>query len=355
MKFTPLFLSFFLAFSSATQLQAAYTIKDGSLVNVDSAPYMSVEEHYNAAVDAYEAKDWLEASNQFYMVKAGFPNSTYSQESGFYLAVCYFNIGELDAANTTFSIYLQGKDHPRLFQDAIQYKFAIAERFRAGARCRLFGYKQLPKWSGGYELALTIYDEVVAALPCHDLAAEAFYSKALLLRSKREYRECIDCLQMAVRRFPKHELAPEYFLLINTCYLDQCRLEFQNPDILAFAEINCRRFQLQFPREERLAQAEAGIREIKEVYGWGLANTGLFYERIGKPRASILYYQNTVHQFPDTQSAELARRRLTILGGEIPQSATDCESIPAKEKSCVDSTDEIKAEDDSDKKIDWVP
>jgi len=338
MKFTTIFLSVFLSFAGMAQLQAAYTIKDGSLVNIDAVPYMSVEEHYNAAIDAYEAKDWLEAARHFYFVKAGYSNSCYSQESGFYLGVCYFNMGELDSANTTFSIYLQGKDHPRLFQDAILYKFAIAERLRAGERCRLFGTKQLPKWSSGQELALNIYDEVIAALPCNDLAAEAFYSKALLHRYRREYRDCVDCLQIAVRRFSKHELAPEYFLLINNCYLDQCRLEFQNPDILAFAEINYRRFQLQFPREERLVQAEAGIREIKEVYGRGLVNTGLFYERIGKPRASILYYQNAIYQFPDTCAAELARTRLAVLGGVIPPRAL---SENADEKSASNENDEI--------------
>jgi tetratricopeptide (TPR) repeat protein len=305
-------------------------------------------------VDAYEANDWIEGARQFYLVKAGFPNSTYSQESGFYLGVCYFNMGELDAANDTFSNYLQGKDHPRLFQDAIVYKFLIAEKLRAGARCRILGYKQLPKWSSGHELALTIYDEVVAGLPCQDLAAEAFYSKALLLRSKREYRECIDCLQIAVRRFPKHELAPEYFLLINACYLDQCRLEFQNPDILAFAEINCRRFEIQFPREERLALAQAGILEIKEVYGWGLANTGLFYERIRRPRAEILYYQNAIYQFPDTSAADLSRRRLAILGGALPQSATDCEA-PVKECVTEKTSDEVQSETEINEKIDWAP
>lgn len=318
MKLITIFLSCFLGVASLSQLQAAYTIKDGGLVNVDSVPEMSVEEHYSAAVVAYENADWLEASRHFYIVMTAFRNSNYAQESTFYLGVCHFNLGDLDCANSSFSMYLQGRDHPRLFIDAIQFKFAIAEKLRNGARCRLFGQRLLPKWSSGGALAVTIYDEVIAALPSHDLAAQALYAKALLLRARYEFRDCIDCLQLAQRRFPKHELTPEYYLLTCNVYLDQCRLEFQNPDILAFAEIHLKRFQLQFPREERLVEAEAIIRKIKEVYGSGLAETGLFYERVGKPRASILYYQSAIQRFPDTSAAELARSRLIALGGEIP-------------------------------------
>ncbi len=352
-------LSIFFASAIFSQLGAAYTIKDGCLVDVAAVPEMPVEDHYNAAVSAYQNEQWREAARHFYVVMVGFPVSEYSQESSFYLAICYYHLHEYDLANKTFSQYLQGKDHPRLFQEAIEYKFAIAEKFRLGARRRLFGQRQLPKWSTGGTLALSIYDEVIAALPCHDLAARALYAKAILHRSRREYRDSIDCLQMVVRRFPKHELTPECYLLINAIYLDQCRLEFQNPDILALAEINCCRFQQQFPTEERLVAAEQGILAIKEVFGRGLQETGSFYERKGAPNAAAIYYQSAIRQFPETRAAQIARCRLAALGYPIseptiqPSESSGTAKGDLQENKAV--TSEKREANEGDQAIDWIP
>lgn len=350
----------FSAFLHLSRLDGAYTIYNGSIVDTDLIPTMQVEDHYSAAVTAFGCENWYESARHFAIVSYNFPNSPYAQESFFYLGVCWFNVGEYDIANTNFSSYLQGRDHPRLFQEAIEYKYAIAEKFRSGSRRRLLGTKQLPKWATGGTLALSIYDEVVAAMPCHEISAEALYSKALLHRERREYHESVDCLQIAIRRFPKHELTPEYYLLINKIYLDQCRYEFQNPDLLAFAEINLRRFEQQFPREERLCEAQSDLLAIKEVYGRGLVMTGFFYERIYRPKAAILYYQSAIRQFPETKAAAAANRRLMALGcpQPCPQAECDPESIDQymnETSAMLDAQEESTQQQAGEDKFDWIP
>ena len=122
-----------------------------------------------------------------------------------------------------------------------------------------------------------------------------------------------DSFQLLIRRFPKHELAPECYLYISKIYLEQSWYEYQNPDILAFAEINYRRFEKDFPREERLCEIQADLVAIKEIYAAGLYETGNFYERVRRPRAAVIYYHDAIHQFPDTCVAELCRERLDCL------------------------------------------
>jgi outer membrane protein assembly factor BamD (BamD/ComL family) len=365
-----IFLLFFSSLIAISDLQGAFTIKDGKFVNADLVPTMPVEDHYSAGTAAYQEGKWNSAAYHFAIVANNFPGSPYAQESNFYLAVAYYNQAEYDMANDAFTAYLQGSDHPRLFIEAMEYKFAIAEKFRLGARRRLLGTKQLPKWATGGTLAVSIYDEVIAAMPCNELAARSLYSKALLHKSKREYIECIDCLQMGIRRFPKHELTPELFLLVNKIYLEQCRYEFQNPDLLAFAELNLRRFQQQFPREERLAQAERDVLAIKEVYGTGLLQTGYFYERVRKPSAAVLYYQCAIKQFPETVAAAKSRERLVILNVPLPspeepkQTATNLDKSTEKSENTTPQSENKVAENiptdtmdtsSSKENIDWIP
>jgi outer membrane protein assembly factor BamD (BamD/ComL family) len=348
MKIKNLFLFLFCVTTSLSEVYGAYTLQNGKIVNADLVPTMTVEEHYTAGTDAFNNDSWGEAIRQFLIVTENFPSTPYAQESTFYLAVSYFNLCEYDIANSAFSSYLQGKEHPRLFMETMEFKFAIAEKFRNGARRRFFGTQQLPKWATGGTLAISIYDEVIAAMPCHDLAAWSLYSKALLHRSRREFNDSINALQIGLRRFPRHELAPEFYLLISQIYLDQCRLEFQNPDILAFAEINLQRFKQRFPREQRLAQAEADFLAVKEVYAGGLLETGYFYERICKPKAAALYYQTAIRQFPDTNASEIAISRLTCWGFEIPKPDAKCASETIDQES-------VQEKIQGDDKIDWIP
>lgn len=310
------------------QIAAAYTLQNGSLVDAAYVAEYSLEMHYNAAVEAYNREDWREAARQFTIVSTNFPFSPYAKEAFFYQGVVYFNMQEHDCANDAFSSYLEEKNHPYLFLEALEYKYAIAEQLRCGARRRLLGTQKLPKWVSGNSLALQIYDEVIAALPGHQLAVQSLYGKGFLYWSLKDYQKSIESFQLIVRRFPKHELTPECYLLINRVFLDQCRYEFQNPDILAFAQINLRRFEQNFPREERIGEAAADVLAIKEVYAGGLYETGAFYERVCKPAAAAIYYYNVLAQFPETMVAHVSKERLIALGYQLPaaKESPACES-----------------------------
>lgn len=304
------FFAFILLTSSA---EAAYVLKGYKLVDADEVATLPAQEHFNLGKKALDEGQWPEAVRQYRMVTSSFPNSTFAAESYFYLGVAYFNQRELDFANDAFSSYLRSKNNPRLFQEAVEYKCSIADQFAAGARRRVLGTKKLPKWASGTALALKIYDEVIAALPSHDIAARALYSKGALNWQLKNYRDSVEAFQMVIKRFPKNELAPESYVAISKVYLEQGRFEFQNPDVLAFAQINLRRFKQDFPREERIAEVESDLLAIKEIYAQGLYDTGQFYERIHQPKASIIYYHNAIEQFPETKVAELSRQRLAKL------------------------------------------
>lgn len=329
--FNFLILGAFTSLISLTpQLQAAYTFKDGKLIDAKLVATLAMDEHYNAGVDAMEACNWREAARQFGIVALNFPLSPYGQEAAYYRGVAEFYAAEYDAADEAFTLYLQGKNNPRFFEETIQYKFAIAEQFRSGARRRLLGTKQLPKLGSGESHAIRIYEEVIAAVPCHELAVQSLYAKGLLHWKRNEYADAVECFQTIIKRFPKHELCPESFLVINSVYLDQCRVEFQNPDILAFAEINVRRFKMCFPREERIEEAENGILAIKEVHANGFHQTGCFYERLGRPQAAILYYRYALMQFPDTYTAGLSQYRLGLLGYQVDSKDGEDLALPAE-------------------------
>ncbi len=306
--------------------------------------------HYNLGCKHYNAQEWRCASAEFEKVIYFFPSSEAAAEASYYLAVCYFEMREYDFANREFSSYLKASNHPAFFEDAVYYKFCIAEHFKSGKKRRPLEMRYLPKWLSAEELALTIYDEVVAALPNHELTIQALYSKADLLNRMEEYRDCIETYQTIIRRFPKNEIVPICYLNIAQAYYQQSRLEFQNPDILALAELNLRKFKNEFPRDERVEIAEECYNSIKELYAKGLCDLGLFYERMKHPEAAAIYYQSSIEEFPDTHVAEFCYSRLVSLGyGKVEEEeansvekSNSCESCSA----VPDATDDKELQSD---------
>lgn len=297
----------------SSSLSAAIVFQDGKIMDADLQATLPVQDHFRMGMTAFNNQNWEEASKQFRIITTNFPKSSFGIDARYYLGVSEFNLGEFDIANVEFSEYLKVQNNPRFFEQSIEYKFKIAEAMKNGERKHLFGYKSMPKVMSGQKMARETYDEVIASLPCHQIAAKALYSKGHLLWDMHEYRESIECFQLLIRRFPKSELAPESYLAITEVYLEQSEYEFQNPDLLALAQINLRRFKQDFPREERLEIAEQNVAAVKEIYARGLYDTGQFYERKKKPQASVLYYKNAISQFPDTHVAEECKRRLQIL------------------------------------------
>lgn len=302
--------------------RGGYKVIDGGLVSVDNIATEPVEEYYNKACAAFNAADWPEAALNFYIVSLNFPDTSYGHEAFFYEGICDYHLGEYDLANRKLDAYLKCQSNPKYFLEAMDYKLAIAEQFRCGAKKHVFGSAYMPKWSTGRTLALSIYDEIIAAMPNHELAAQALFSKGCLQWDLREFNDAIESFQTLVKRFPKHEYSPECFLSINKIYLAQSRLEFQNSDFVARAEINLRRFREVFPQEERIKEAAEDVTAIKEVYAKGLYDTGKFYEKIQKPNAAVIYYKKAINDFPDTNIANCCKDRLLLICPESIDSAT---------------------------------
>lgn len=311
MKIRSYILCVFLLFVGVAHLEAGYIIKNGWFVDEDECPTYSPEKHYAIACGAMQHNDWKVANKHFRIVAVNFPEFPCQEDATFFTGVSYYKLQEYDFANDAFTNYL--KHHPQYFEEALEYKYAIACQLKSGERHRFFGISCMPKWASGLSLAMEIYDEIIATVPCHELAAYSLYQKGDILRSQGFYNESIEVYQLLIKRFPKHELAPDSYLVISSIYLDQSCSEEQNPDLLAFAQINLKRFQRDYPREERICEVENDIQTLKETYACSLYERGLFYERKCHPEAAVLYYQNAIDQFPDTRIAQSCKYRLMEL------------------------------------------
>jgi outer membrane protein assembly factor BamD (BamD/ComL family) len=276
-------------------------------------PVFSVQEHYDRGTQALNNNHWDEALINFMIIVYHFQETVFYHDALFYSAVSYYQKSELDLANKQFDRYLALGGKLKHFEKVFDYKLEIANYFTSGSRKHLFGFESLPKWAPGKGDSLVLFDEIIAALPGKEIAAQALYNKAELLKNKRQFHESIEALQTLSRRFPKHSLAADSYLRISEIYLTQSRKEAQNPDLIALAQVNIQRFAKFFPSDERVDHAKTNLIAMQEVYAQSLYDTGRFYERKKKPNASLIYYEDTIRKYPGTKAAAKSEDRLAKL------------------------------------------
>jgi len=259
-----------------------------------------------------QAQEWFE-----YVVK-NHPESAVAGEARYYLGVALFEQGRMDEARKQFADYLGRDRNPKHFEEVFEYKRRIADAFASGRWSMVKGKEWTPRWRSRKNDALELYDEVIVTLPSHPLAAEALANKGSLLGDMGEYVEAIETYQVLVSRFPKHPKMPEGYLAISELYLNLCRTAKHDPDLLALAHINLRKFRHDYPTDQRVDLARAHFESMRGVYAEGLYETGRFYERKKKPSSAAVYYRAAIRDYPDTLSADLSRERMAQLGLAIP-------------------------------------
>jgi outer membrane protein assembly factor BamD (BamD/ComL family) len=273
----------------------------------------SVQDYYSLLKLAYEEKDFVALFNYCEIVVSEFPNTPFSDEARYFQALGYYNVKDLSNANEGFTNYLKLSEAPKHFEEALSYKFKIAEKYRNGALRRMFHFKKAPKIAPAKEDAIEIYDEIISSLPHHDLSARSLYGKGLLQIKFEDFREAIETFQILVKRFSKHECSIEAFVEIAKTYLKECQLKNLNPELIALAELNLKRFNDQFPSEQKIKEVDAILLKIKELFAQNLFNTGKFFERRKKIDAAIIYYKKIISSFPKTETAQICRKRLQKL------------------------------------------
>ncbi len=283
-------------------------LEEYELVWGDNVP--SAQEYNSALQQALNGGDWWKVVDYANIISYNFPTSPFASEASYLMGEAYYKLNQFEYANECFTAYLTHAIAPKHFEEAIEYKFNIAEHFAQGTKKRLFGSPKMPAWVPAKEDSIEIYDQVIAGLPHSDFAVRALLSKARVQAYMEDFKPSIETLDLLIRRFPKHDLTAEAYLEKGKVYLMECQAQNLDPDLLDLAELNLRKFRLSFPRELRLVESEKTLSDMKEVFAQNLLETGDFFEKTKKMPASEIYYHKVVANYPETQAATVAREKL---------------------------------------------
>ncbi|EKE03067.1 MAG: hypothetical protein ACD_20C00278G0001 [uncultured bacterium] len=274
----------------------------------------SVQTYYSLASEAFEKYDWKKVIGYCLEIIKNYPESSFTKESLFYLGVAYFNLRDNEASNKYFTKYLKDDFNPKYFEETMHYKYSIAENFKNGAKKRLFGLQKGPKILGANDEALVLFDEIIASMPMHELAAKSMFAKGQLLVIFEEYKDSIATFEQLIEKFEKHELAVESYIEIGRIYLKRTTYKTQDMDMLELSELNLEKLTKHYPNEsQKIKELEKIVLDMKEKFAEGFLTIAKFYENTNKKEAAKIYYLKILNAFSNTNASKIAQKKLDKL------------------------------------------
>ena len=138
----------------------------------------SEEEDFRELKSQFQNNSWYVVDNLSSDMLSEYPESVFLKEIYYFKAVAYFHRDDPDLANKYLDKFLEMEGGSSYFEEALKYKYFIAEKFENGFYGHLFGASALPRLESMWDTAYQLYDEVIMTLPRSEVAAKALFRKA---------------------------------------------------------------------------------------------------------------------------------------------------------------------------------
>ena len=275
--------------------------------------------HFSALEAAFAEKDWKSAIEQAKIIEANFRENPLYKPARFQAALAYYNTDHFVEANRALTDYLSAglSEH---FQEALSYKFEIAQKFGKGKSGRYSFIKKIFTERSFLERAIEIYDDILLYAPSSDLAAYALFHRAQLEMMSQDYEGSIASFRVLIHDFIGHQLLPQaYFGIAQTHYARYEKERSKAPDHLDLALVNLEAFERAYPTHELLDKTRSLYSDMRSALAWELYEVGRYFERRGKPKAAALYYHSICDKYPQTPAArECREKRAKVMNCEKP-------------------------------------
>jgi outer membrane protein assembly factor BamD len=199
------------------------------------------------------------------------------------------------------------------FTEAVKRQFEIAESLRTSNKKGFLGVGAPVQPSKLIEM----FEKISASAPFTDYAPKSLLNVGYVRTKVGETAEAITAFQSVVDKYAATEYAKEAQYQIFK--LRGVKAERSNSPVEDRAQVEAGLdFVNQNPEDQRASEIKSNLQSIEERSMEKLYNTGVFYEKSGKPDSARIYFREVVKN-PSTSWASKAQERLHALDN-MPES-----------------------------------
>ena len=276
------------------------------------------KDQLQVALDAFDKKDYELAAKAAKRVVQVWPLSDYAPQAEYLAARCYEGRKLDEKAFNEYQKLIEKYPKGTNYEEVMQRQYEIATRFLNGERFRLFTY--IPTFPS-MEKTVAMYEKVVKNGPYTDVAAKsqmnigAARDKQMRLFSDKQLSElAAKAYEVAADRYhDRPKIAAEAMYKAGLAYSYQARSAEYDQSKAGQARNTFSDFITYYPDDSRVPEAQKIMAKLKVEQALGNYQVAGFYEKRGKPRAALIYYNEVVSQAPDSPYAATSLKRITEL------------------------------------------
>jgi outer membrane protein assembly factor BamD len=279
-------------------------------------------EQFKYAAEFEQAGQWELAVREYRKVVRFFPDSILAPRAQFKVGESYERLGKLSKAFDQYQLVLDKYPSFSDPEEVIKRQFAIASAFYGGRKkaMPLMGFRIL---SGKAE-AIRLYEQLALNAPFSPMAEESKFRAGELLERKKHYDDyttmgkgthtgAINTYLFVVDNFDEGARRDDALYRVGECYYKKARRARYDKKAIEQALLYYRRSQREYPKGEHVEAVTQRIAELDHRRAEGLFEVARYYERRGKYRAALLYYDDLAKSFPLSPYAEQAEERAGTL------------------------------------------
>jgi len=286
-----------------------WTPESGKWENPKYAAKDTPEDQIAYARKFYEAKNLKDALREFKKLLKYYPLSKEAPVAQYYAGRI---MEDLDNPYEAFKAYQKVIDtypYTELVDDVIEREYKIADAFFSGKKIKIVGKWQIP----AKDKAIEIFKAVADNSPYGKYADLAKYKAGLCYKDIQDYNSAILMFKDLIDRYPSSSIIDKArFQLAECSKLLAVKPAYdQTPTNLARKEFED--FLKKHPDSEMAADAKQVVDKLKSREAEHAYETGKFYEERRAPQSAVIYYNDIVQNYPNTEWAKKAQERLNEL------------------------------------------
>jgi len=269
-------------------------------------PYLQ----YRKALKYFEEKNYFLAYKEFKKLIIHYPDSEDAAESQFFIGRCLEELRKPYQAFLEYDKLITSYPNSKRINEALERIYKIGEHFLN---------RKPKKWMGVslYDFvehpAIEIFRKIIEKAPYSSYAPKSLYSLGVLLFQLQRYEEAKGTFQKLIDDYPNSQWVnpAKYYLAIVTAKgsfgyeYDSSSIKEATQKLEEFLEKN--------PQVKISTQANEYLRELKSREAKKNFEIASFYEKQKKIKAAIFYYQSVLRNYPESEFAQKAKKKIKEL------------------------------------------
>ncbi|MBX9742677.1 MAG: outer membrane protein assembly factor BamD [Chthoniobacterales bacterium] len=253
------------------------------------------------------------------------PFSSKAEEAQFQLARLLQQEGKDTASFKAYTNLLKKYPETPHFEEAVAEQITIANAYLRGKRVKLCG---IPAFSV-VERAQEMYENILMMAPYSKYAALTQFNLGLSLERQGKNMEAIAAYQKLIDKYPTSSICDNALYQIGYAYMSLGMIgKSQDLSALKEAQHSFDDYLIQYPNSDKSLQASDNIAAMQHREALDTLRIARFYDFSKNYRASSVYYNEVIRQFPQSKDAAISKARLAEIKNEVGEEALRPGALP---------------------------